>query len=71
MLGGFTLGIGLYHEPTVAQLGIDFVKPIRHLREYLQVLVPLLETGEVAFDGELYRSEDRFFNHQPGQCRCW
>lgn len=61
MLGRFTLGIGLSHEPMMAQLGIDFVKPIRHLREYLQVLVPLLETGEVAFDGELYRSEGRFF----------
>ena len=34
MLGRFTLGIGLSHEPMMAQLSIDFVKPTRHLCEY-------------------------------------
>ena len=37
-----TLGIGLSHETMMAQLGIGFEKPIRHLREYLSVLMPLL-----------------------------
>ena len=48
-----TVGIGLSHEPMMAQLGIGFDKPIRHLREYLSVLMPLLQRGKVDFDGEL------------------
>ena len=45
--GRLTLGIGLSHAPMMAQLGIGFDKPIRHLREYLSVLMPLLEAGKV------------------------
>ena len=61
-LGGlFTLGIGLSHEPMMAQLGIAFDRPIRHLREYLNVLMPLLSDGEVDFSGELFCSSGRFF----------
>lgn len=59
--GRFTLGIGLSHEPMMAQLGIAFDRPIRHLREYLSVLTPLLRNGEVDFIGELFRSNGRFF----------
>ena len=40
----FTLGIGLSHEPMMAQLGVAFDRPI-HLREYLNVLMPLLRDG--------------------------
>ena len=47
-----TLGIGLSHAPMLAQLGIGFDKPIRHLREYLNVLMPLLREGSVEFNGE-------------------
>ena len=36
----------------LAQLGIGFDKPIRHLREYLNVLMPLLREGSVEFNGE-------------------
>jgi F420-dependent oxidoreductase-like protein len=36
----------------LAQLGIGFDKPIRHLREYLNVLMPLLREGSVEFTGE-------------------
>jgi len=48
-----TLGIGLSHEVMMAQLGIGFEKPIRHLREFLSILVPLLSEGKVAFDGQV------------------
>ena len=48
-----TVGIGLSHEPMMAQLGIGFEKPIRHLREYLSILMPLLHEGATNFDGEL------------------
>ena len=34
MLGRFALSIGLSQEPMMAQLSLDFVKPIRHLCEY-------------------------------------
>ncbi|MEZ5557202.1 MAG: TIGR03564 family F420-dependent LLM class oxidoreductase [Pseudomonadales bacterium] len=46
-----TLGIGLSHEPMMAQLGIGFDKPIRHLREYLTVLMALMRQGRVDFTG--------------------
>jgi F420-dependent oxidoreductase-like protein len=49
----FTLGIGLSHEVMMESLGIPFDRPIRHLREFLSVLVPLLNEGRVSFNGEL------------------
>ncbi|MDA9316117.1 TIGR03564 family F420-dependent LLM class oxidoreductase [Pseudomonadales bacterium] len=52
-----TLGIGLSHAPMLAQLGIPFDKPIRHLREYLSILVPLLNQGRVDFKGEMLSCE--------------
>ena len=56
-----TLGIGLSHEPMMAQLGIGFDKPIRHLREYLSVLVPLLREGAVDFNGESLSCSGKLF----------
>lgn len=50
--GNFCLGVGLSHEVMMAQLGIGFDKPIRHLREYLSILMPLLDHGTVEFEGE-------------------
>lgn len=42
--GRFTLGIGLSHRVVIENmLGLDYSKPVRHMREYLSVLVPLLE----------------------------
>lgn len=50
------LGIGLSHQIVVESVwGMSFSKPVRHLREYLSVLMPLLEAGAVAFQGEEYR----------------
>lgn len=60
-----TLGIGLSHEPMMAQLGIGFDKPIRHLREYLSILMPLLRDGRVDFQGETLRARVELF--QPPQ----
>ncbi len=56
-----TLGIGLSHEPMMAQLGIGFDKPIRHLREYLSILMPLLRTGSVDFRGETLACQAKLF----------
>ena len=47
------LGIGLSHKPVIEkQYGYDFDKPVRHLREYLEVLNPQLRDEPVRFEGE-------------------
>lgn len=50
--GRLTLGIGLSHQSMLAPLGLEYGKPIRHLKEYLSILVPLLNDGRVSFQGE-------------------
>lgn len=63
-----TLGIGLSHKVMMSQLGLSFDRPIRHLKDYLSVLVPLLEDGKVAYEGEsITCNADSFF--QP-ESRC-
>ena len=60
-----TLGIGLSHAAMMSQLGISFDRPIRHLKEYLSVLVPLLHEGRVSFEGETLSCEaETFFQRQ-------
>lgn len=66
--GRFTLGIGLSHAPMLAELGLDLDRPVRHLREYLSILVPLLERGEVAFDGEMLSCHAHTFVRPTGRC---
>lgn len=63
--GRLTLGIGLSHEVMMAQLGIGFEKPIRHLREYLSILMPLLREGDVSFQGETLACQASLFQ-KPG-----
>ena len=51
--GRFTLGIGLSHQPVVeGQWGISFDKPVRHAREYLDALMPLVRGERARFTGE-------------------
>ena len=52
--GRFRLGIGPSHKPVMDMYGIDFDRPISHLRDYLTVLRTLLHDGSVAHDGERY-----------------
>ena len=56
-LGGrFRLGIGTSHVPVIENMyGIPFEKPIRHMREYVEVVKALVRDGSVAHQGELYR----------------
>lgn len=54
--GRFTLGIGLSHKVVIENLlGLDYSKPVRHMREYLSVLTPLLSGEQVLYRGEEYR----------------
>jgi F420-dependent oxidoreductase-like protein len=52
----FTLGIGLSHKIVIENmLGLSYDKPVRHLREYLSVLMPLSRNEPANFDGEMYK----------------
>lgn len=54
--GRFTLGIGLSHQVVIEDaLGLDFSRPVGHIREYLSVLQPLLRGEPVDFEGEHFR----------------
>ncbi len=51
--GRLALGIGLSHQIVIENMfGLSFEKPLRHMREYLSILVPLIQTGSVSFSGE-------------------
>jgi len=51
--GRLALGIGLSHQIVIEGMyGYSFEKPVRHMREYLEILVPLVQKGSVSFKGE-------------------
>jgi F420-dependent oxidoreductase-like protein len=51
--GRLTLGIGLSHQVVIeSMLGMSFDKPVRHLREYLDVLLPLVRGESVSSAGD-------------------
>jgi 5,10-methylenetetrahydromethanopterin reductase len=51
----FTLGIGLSHQVVIENmLGMSYDKPAKHMREYLEVLMPLTRGETVNFDGDQY-----------------
>ncbi len=51
----FTLGIGLSHQIVIeGMLGMSYAQPAKHMREYLSVLVPLLNKELVNHAGENY-----------------
>jgi len=51
--GRFSLGIGLSHQFVIETImGMSFEKPLRHMREYLSILGPLVREGTVSFSGE-------------------
>ncbi len=53
--GRLSLGIGLSHQMVIeGAFGLSFSTPVRHMREYLEILMPLLHTGQVTFEGEEY-----------------
>ncbi len=50
------LGIGLSHQMMIeGSLGLDYSKPIPHMREYLTILNGLLAGEPVRFSGELFK----------------
>jgi 5,10-methylenetetrahydromethanopterin reductase len=54
--GRFALGIGLSHKAVIEDMfGLSYARPALQMREYLSVLMPLLEGKPASFEGELYR----------------
>ena len=52
----FTLGIGLSHKIVIENmLGLSYEAPAKHMREYLNVLMPLLRAETLNYEGDLYR----------------
>lgn len=61
--GRFRLGIGTAHQRTmIPAYGLPFDRPLSQLREYLQVLDPLLKKGIVEYSGEFYISDAKLAN---------
>jgi len=47
------LGIGLSHQVVVEGMwGLSFERPVRHMREYLEIVTSIVNTGSVSFDGD-------------------
>jgi F420-dependent oxidoreductase-like protein len=56
--GRFLLGIGLSHQLVIENMfGMSFEHPLRHMREYLSVLMPLLNEGVVDFAGDTLKAQ--------------
>jgi 5,10-methylenetetrahydromethanopterin reductase len=54
--GRFVLGLGPSHKVVIEDmLGLSYARPARHVREYVSVVMELLEKGETHFDGQTYR----------------
>jgi F420-dependent oxidoreductase-like protein len=55
--GRFTLGIGLSHQIVIENMyGFSFERPARHMRDYLNALMPLLRGEQVAYEGETLKA---------------
>ena len=67
--GRFTLGIGLSHQIVIESMfGLSFDRPLRHMREYLAALMPLLTEGKADVDGATISTHAAVDIEQPLQC---
>lgn len=63
------LGIGLSHKLVVESIwGLSFDKPVRHMREYLSVLMPLITEGAVSYQGETVSTSAGLTVPDPTPC---
>jgi 5,10-methylenetetrahydromethanopterin reductase len=66
--GRLTLGIGLSHKIVIEDMyGYSFDRPARHMREYLSVLLPLLDGQHAAVEGETLRAAIGLSTPRPGR----
>lgn len=56
--GRLVLGIGLSHEPAVVdRWKMTWERPVRQMMDYLDILLPILETGKASHDGYFWSYE--------------
>ena len=66
--GRLVLGIGLSHKIVIEDMfGYDFSRPILHMREYLAVLLPLLDGQQASFSGVTVRANIGLTTPSPGR----
>lgn len=59
--GRLRIGIGTAHQRSmIPGYGADFGKPLSQLREYLQMLVPAVQQGQITFEGDFYKGDAKF-----------
>ncbi len=69
--GCFTLGVGLSHKIVIEDmLGISFARPVDHMREYLEILLPLLDDQGVSFAGDHYTAHVQLTIPAPSRVPC-
>jgi len=68
-LGGrLALGIGLSHKIVIEEMyGYSFDRPARHMAEYLNVLLPLLNGEQASFTGETLRAQIGLTTPRPAR----
>ena len=66
-LGGrLALGIGVSHRMVIEDMfGYSFAQPARHMREYLEVLLPLLRDGAATFAGQTVTADITLSTPRP------
>jgi F420-dependent oxidoreductase-like protein len=50
----FTLGVGPSHAPSMARFGMAYTRPLEHVREFVNILKPLLKGQQVNVTGKRY-----------------
>ncbi|MDZ7727496.1 MAG: LLM class flavin-dependent oxidoreductase [Dehalococcoidia bacterium] len=59
--GRLRLGVGPSHEPAMRNTwGLDFTRPLEHLREYVTILNQCFKDGKVSFQGKRLHAEAQF-----------
>ena len=59
--GRLTLGVGLSHRPAIEDMmGLSYESPAQNMSEYLNVLRPLLDEGQVDFQGQFFNVKTQF-----------
>ncbi len=67
--GRLALGIGLSHKVVIENMfGYSFDKPVRHMREYLTILMSLIHTGAASVTGETVSANGSI--NVPGATPC-
>jgi F420-dependent oxidoreductase-like protein len=66
--GRLVLGIGLSHKIVIEDMfGYDFSRPVLHMREYLEVLMPLVDGQPASFAGQTVRAAIGLTTPSPGR----